>query len=736
VPKRWAGFVALLLLLLLGVPAAPGWTEALAQLPGDDRFVIVQYDTGVSAQALMADGASPSLADMGYRRVPVPPGKTTGEYLAELRSTPGVVSAEQDARVYAAAAPNDPYYASNQAAYLTRIGVPAAWDFATGTGTIVVAVLDTGTDLGHEDFAGRLWENTRDAASDGIDHDGNGCANDRYGCRFVDITPANSAFCGYTSSANTGAVLDDHGKPGAVDHSHGTLVAGIIGAAGDNGKGIAGVAWNVKIMTVKVLDCGSGVGGRPSGAMFNVAQGIDYARRMGANVISLSLASKAGDQSSDLAIMRSAIQAAQDQGIIIVAAAGNHTGNDPVGVGYPAAYTQFTNLVAVGASDTNAGTWAPYSNYGPAVDFAAPGDHIASTVRTDMASDGPYRQASDGTSFSTPLVAGMFALMLSRNPLASPADLIQIARDTATPVPAAPHGQNWAGAGIINVGAAVARVPMTITGSALHDWKDLPAGTEVRAVIDGNECGSVASFAFGVLNRFVLRVRSAAEQPGCGAPGKTVQLFVGPRAATPTFSWGARNEPLGFANKDVSSVSAPPGAIVVQTLNSGWSNIAHLEASGSPGPALSYLPGGWTTVYRWTAGADNGLGSPGAYDRFTKDAPDYANGLSTVEQFDALWSHTSAASVASLNPNPTGNRVVGLKPGWNNVVYTGTTKSVEDALAEVAGKYTQVMQYDNASQTWLSYLPGQRRYLNDFGGLFKFKLYWVYMTAPGSVTMQ
>ena len=108
--------------------------------------------------------------------------------------------------------------------------------------------------------------------------------------------------CGYSDSARTGAVRDDHGTPGSSDHSHGSLVAGAIAAAGNNGKGIAGVAWNVRIMTVKVLDCGP-LGSAPRGEMTNVAAGIDYARRMGARVINLSLTSEPGDPAADIAAL-------------------------------------------------------------------------------------------------------------------------------------------------------------------------------------------------------------------------------------------------------------------------------------------------------------------------------------------------------------------------------------------------------------------------------------------------
>jgi subtilisin family serine protease len=136
-----------------------------------------------------------------------------------------------------------------------------------------------------------------------------------------------------------------------------------------------------------------------------VAQGIDYARRM--ERISLSLGSR-----DDRQVVRDAIQAAQRDGIIVVAAAGNISGD--AGTLYPAAYTEFSNVVAVGAS-TMSGQWASFSRYGPAVDFAAPGVEIVGPLRSDLGLANPYGRAElGGTSFATPLVTGMFALMMSR----------------------------------------------------------------------------------------------------------------------------------------------------------------------------------------------------------------------------------------------------------------------------------------------------------------------------------
>ena len=95
-------------------------------------------------------------------------------------------------------------------------------------------------------------------------------------------------------------------------------------------------------------------------------------------------------------------------------------------------------------------------------------------------------------------------------------------------------------------------------------------------------------------------------------------------------------------------------------------------------------------------------------------------------------------NIASLNPSPPPGRVIALKPGWNNFTYTGTSRSVADALSSVNGQYSQVLQYDNATQNWLGYepvTPVHQRFLNDFGGLFTLKVYWVLMTENGTLVM-
>ena len=111
------------------------------------------------------------------------------------------------------------------------------------------------------------------------------------------------------------------------------------------------------------------------------------------------------------------------------------------------------------------------------------------------------------------------------------------------------------------------------------------------------------------------------------------------------------------------------------------------------------------------------------------------NDVVFIDQYQPFWINAPASNPGSPNPNPPPGRVQNFRAGWNNFVYTGSSKSVADALSEVAGKFSEVAQFDNTSSTWLIYAPNQARYLNDFGGLFKLKVYWIYMTSPGSITM-
>ncbi len=279
--------------------------------------------------------------------------------------------------------------------WLKSVRAPEAWDLSTGSG-VTVAVVDTGIDYGHEDLAGNVWTNSREIAGNGIDDDGNGYVDDWRGWDFAN---------------GDNDVMDDNG--------HGTHVAGIIGALKDNGKGIAGVAPNAKILGIKVLDKSG------SGDLGNVVKGIRYAADAGARVINLSLGAvftyslnfiKAIDTAFYNAVLKpihDAILYASGKGSVVVASSGNSSVD--VNRSAPAG---FTETISVGAT-TPTGGKAYFSNTGSTLDLSAPGWDIlslrAAGTNLGTAAGAGYTRAS-GTSMSAPVVSGVIALLLAQDP--------------------------------------------------------------------------------------------------------------------------------------------------------------------------------------------------------------------------------------------------------------------------------------------------------------------------------
>jgi subtilisin family serine protease len=229
------------------------------------------------------------------------------------------------------------------------------------------------------------------------------------------------------------------------DHSHGTFVAGLAAAETDNGIGISGVAWNCSILPVKSMD------EEGEGLYSWVIQGIDYAVEQGVQVINLSLG---GDVPSEA--LETAVRDAYLRNIPVISS----VGNDSEAILYPAAYDAY--VLAVAATDYN-DVRPEWSNTGPEVDVAAPGDLVISSVPTWYFGPGsiPYGVGS-GTSFACPHVAGLAALLLSHKTWLSVDEIYAILRYTAEDVNAAEHPgmDDYIGYGRINMDTAL--VPIKI----------------------------------------------------------------------------------------------------------------------------------------------------------------------------------------------------------------------------------------------------------------------------------
>lgn len=320
-------------------------------------------------------------------RVRIPDGASVQETAAALAENPAVLFAEPNYIGHASATPNDnlfkyQYALSNTGQAIGDVpGSPQGkagadikatqgWEETVGDAFVTIAVLDSGVDMAHPDLVNKVDGPGKDFVNDDLD------ATD--------------------------------------DYYHGTAVAGIAAAQADNNEGIAGVAWNARILPVKVLDS-NGVGSAD-----RVANGIRWAAEQGAQVINLSL----GFDDMSLTL-QTAVQYAFDRGCVLVAAVGNDSGL----VEYPAAFSPY--VLGVAATDYNDLVWS-VSNTGSDVDVAAPGVDILSTVPTwFFGSSGlPYSRVN-GTSMAVAHVSGLAAILLSQKPWLTPEQVMEIIRFTS-----------------------------------------------------------------------------------------------------------------------------------------------------------------------------------------------------------------------------------------------------------------------------------------------------------------
>jgi len=301
-----------------------------------------------------------------------------------------VTMAEPDYIRQAVLVPNDPKYLDGTLWGLNQssdadVDAPEGWDVRSTTGAVVVAVIDTGVRYTHQDLAANMWKNSSEIAGNGVDDDRNGIVDDVYG---------------FDAYNNDGDPMDGNG--------HGTHCSGTIGGVGNNGVGVVGVAWGVKLMGCKFLsDSGSGTDS-------DAIRCIDYARGKGAKILSNSWGGGGGSTSLEAAIER-----CRAAGVLFVAAAGNESNNNDRNPAYPASFTT-DNIVSVAATTRTDGL-ASFSNYGAvSVDLGAPGEGIYSTVSD---SDAAYANYS-GTSMATPHVAGVLAMLAAQFPNESYTSLI------------------------------------------------------------------------------------------------------------------------------------------------------------------------------------------------------------------------------------------------------------------------------------------------------------------------
>jgi subtilisin family serine protease len=307
--------------------------------------------------------------------------------IAVYAKNPNVEYAEPNYIVSADAFPNDPQFNDLWGMHNTGqtggtsdadIDAPEAWNITTGSGDVVVAVIDSGVDYTHEDLSANIWVNDIEYyGAAGVDDDGNGYVDDFYGI---------DSFNGDSDPMD--------------DHSHGTHVSGTIGAVGNNGVGVSGVNWNVKMVGCKFLN--SAGNGDTAGAI----ECLEYVRALKAGGVNIVASNNSWGGGAYSQALYDAISAQGD--ILFMAAAGNLSFDNDEYPSYPCGY-YLPNIIAVAATDHNDGmVW--FSNYGRrTVHIGAPGEDILSTVA------GGLYEVHSGTSMATPHVAGVAALLKSQD---------------------------------------------------------------------------------------------------------------------------------------------------------------------------------------------------------------------------------------------------------------------------------------------------------------------------------
>ena len=358
-------------------------------------------------------------------------GITAGDYVLQISHYENIdgISGDADFTVALdaqsyyeeAVIPNDQYFDlqwhlinSGQAGGLDNedILAPEAWNLRSKSPDITVAIIDSGVQLDHPDLTNNIWINSDEIFWNGVDDDGNGYVDDASGWNF----PASS--------------------PYPFPDEHGTHVAGIIGAEGNNGIGVAGVSWDVQLMPLDVFN------GSKGASDADIVNAIYYAANNGADVINMSLGSTYYNANlSDFkryepygySLYYDALTYAVNQGITVVIAAGNDDLNNDTHLSVPAAFSEAIDGVISVASLSNSGDLSWYTNYGSSVTIAAPGGNADGSVVGEIISTVPYSNyyGLSGTSMASPIVAGAAALIKAENKDLSPADIEDILTGSA-----------------------------------------------------------------------------------------------------------------------------------------------------------------------------------------------------------------------------------------------------------------------------------------------------------------
>jgi subtilisin family serine protease len=472
--RRW--FVA-----VVGMAAAllPGVEPAAAALPAGSS-----WPADAVPGALLV-----STSDGSTEVVRVAPG-TESSAAENIRQRAGVLAVEPDRVRQAFAAPGDARYAEQWAHTVAR--APAGWDITTGTADVRVAVIDTGIDATHPDLAANVVAQAETSS-------------------------------GVAKLVPTGTNNDP------CDDRHGTSVAGVLGAVGGNGIGISGIAWRVSIVDVAASDRARCSGGFSDSATLAAIRWAADPAGGNADVINLSLG---GPGDICPFAFKGALDYAQSQGAVVVAASGNSQLELPGVANIPASCAGVISVGAVGLS----GTYAPYSTANAYVDVVAPGGDTDSGGRILSTVPGGGYELTEGTSFSAPYIAGTIALLKAVRPALTIDEAERVIQGTTQGAPAT--RSNLLGWGLVDVGAAV-QAASTGAIPAARANASLPSAAVLRISAAASvtqpilQAVTVSQYVFPD-DRAEHVVLTRPDQFADGLGGSSLAYGVGPVLFTPS----------------------------------------------------------------------------------------------------------------------------------------------------------------------------------------------------------
>ena len=664
--RRWLWLLVMIVAAVILQPT--GFTRqqqaSAPQGPYVEGELLVKFGKGAApefARAANAQVGSETVREfsyIGWQQVRLPQGMSVAEGIERYSSLGGVLAVQPNYIYTLAAIPNDPRFVEQYG--MSKISAPTAWDTIKGSPGVVVAVIDTGVLYTHTDLSANMWHNPDETPGNGLDDDANG----------------------YVDDVNGIDTINDDSNP-TDDYGHGTHVAGIIGAVGNNAIGVTGVNWDVSMMALK----SHAADGNATSA--SVTECFQYVTMMKGRGINIRVTNNSWAGAPEAAgydqVLKNAIDVAGNAGILNVFAAGNSNQNIDASAVYPASYDS-PSIIAVAAS-TSSDARASFSNYGAtSVDLAAPGSNIVSTWSSSTTA---YSSLS-GTSMAAPHVAGAAALLSAHNSSLSVASLKATLINTVDVLPA------WSGLvrsdGRLDIAAALASP--TVCAFSISPTGKTFTSSAGSGTINVTATGGCDWMAKSNASWITITAGTASTGTGSGTVSYNVAANAGSASRTGT---------LTVAGKTFTVTQSAAASTARYTI----SGVVKLGTAGFGGVAMKLT----STTAGFTPRTVN-TSSTGAYT--LSNVPGGRTYTLTPFKSGYIFNPTNRTFV-NLSRNQTGNFVVKTYTIGGRVTRTGTTAGIEGVKMTLTsptptGFAARTVMTSSTGSYKFTYVPAGRNY--------------------------